>query len=85
MRSERPQLARESLTMTTKILRLASGLGHRREREEEERKKHGRMEQEKIKKKNLVNLQNRTWSMRKVMIFFFFSGLQQHMTHGYLN
>lgn len=52
MRSERPQLARESLTMTTKILRLASGLGHRREREEEEeeRKKHGRMEQEKIKK-----------------------------------
>lgn len=39
-----------SLTMTTKILRLASGLGHRGEREEEERKKHGSMEQEKIKK-----------------------------------
>lgn len=53
MRSERPQLARESLTMTTKILRLASGLGHRREREEEERKKHGRMEQEKIKKRTM--------------------------------
>lgn len=54
---------------TATSFRIGAQKGERRRRREEKAWKNGAG---KNKKMNLVNLQNRTWSMRKVMIFFLF-------------